>query len=1346
MKDRYFVNKLGLINFWYYDMEEFQLSSGNLLLRGSNGSGKSVTMQSFIPLLLDGNKAPDRLDPFGTKARTIGNYLLNEEDTEKTAYLYMEFKNKGTENYITIGIGMKAVKNKPLQSWYFILNDGRRINKDIYLYRDAGEHIPLTKKQLQNELGASNFFTESQKSYMEAVNRYIFGFDNIESYEELLNLLISIRSPKLSKDFKPTEIYKILAESLKVLSDEDLRPISDSMENMDSLKDSLDESKNALKAVNNVKYHYDRYNTEVLLEKSKAALEAYKKLKETEKSKNDRNKEYEELLRIVEDTYKDLEEKEGNLKLAEEKYEKLINREEFKCKRELESIKGDIDLNNRSKSQKESNLDEKKKIEVELNSQVKGLRNNIDFIELALNNEVDNAEALAEEIYFSQGMGLKDEDIKALNEQDIEFREVALKKYEIKLKDAEKALIEFENQKIKIIDIAKDIDNTDKDYREEENNMQRAEELFLTEKEDYKININKLMKENTLFTLEEEEVLQVFKSVETIDDYFHIQQCKNLLNDYVNERLNEVKGNIQLENVFIEGITGDIRNLTSEIEDLKNNKEIEPERTEEVLKNRARLKEKGIKFIPLYKALDFTKNLSEEVKGNIEAALMDMGLLDALIINSEDKEEALRFEKDMGDKYIFAEPNLMSYNLSNLLSVDKELKGNKLYEEVYNVLQSIFLDKCGSTYLREDGFYNLGILGGKIKEGYVQRYIGEASRKRHREELIEIKKTVIRELKINIEKHRVSIELLQGDIEIINKEYERLPSTENIHEALKLIKELQVNLKNLDDAVIKLRNKEFEEKEILNSIRLVVMEKLEGLGELNNLENVREVIDLLGEYRDSLTRIKVSLEKFAGELKLLEAKKDEQERILKDIDDLYYEINLITRKISDDEIKRDAILEVLNKIDMVEIEKEIDLCIKVKNENPQIIKVLSENSGKHNEKIQVLEKEIEKILGDIEERQESLKVHERIFREEYALEYVTKMEDSNFVKICKILVEELPSSEDKNREFYSNNLTEAMNKNSGDLREFNIKFINLFSENAEKDGRWLRERRDIRCKIQGKDVTFFVLLEEIKKSIEELELLISEEERRVFEEILMNTISQKVQAKIHQSMAWVKKINTLMNSMDTSSSLKLNLTWTPKKAETEGQLDISKVTEIFNRGDRNTERDLKKLGKHFSQKVRDELRKYEGTGEVRNYHSIIKDVLDYRQWYEFKLHYVKNNERKKELTNTAFFQFSGGEKAMSMYIPLFSAIYARYEKGKPDCPRIISMDEAFAGVDENNIRDMFRLLKQLDLQYILNSQILWGDYDTVDDLAICELIREENEDVVTVLRYHWNGKERNLIS
>lgn len=76
---------------------------------------------------------------------------------------------------------------------------------------------------------------------------------------------------------------------------------------------------------------------------------------------------------------------------------------------------------------------------------------------------------------------------------------------------------------------------------------------------------------------------------------------------------------------------------------------------------------------------------------------------------------------------------------------------------------------------------------------------------------------------------------------------------------------------------------------------------------------------------------------------------------------------------------------------------------------------------------------------------------------------------------------------------------------------------------------------------------------------------------------------------------------------------------------------------------------------------------------------------------------------------------------------------------------VAPFDEAFAGVDEQNIRDMFRLLNEVDLSYIINSQILWGDYDTVNELAISELIRPDSADFVTVLRYLRNGRVRKLV-
>ena len=133
MNSRWQASKIGLVNFWYYDEQEFPFVKGRMLLRGSNGSGKSVTMQSVVPLLLDGNMSPERLDPFGSRDRKMSSYLLEEDDEreERTGYLYLEFKRQDSENYLTIGMGIRARKGKPLDKWYFSLSDGRRIGKDF---------------------------------------------------------------------------------------------------------------------------------------------------------------------------------------------------------------------------------------------------------------------------------------------------------------------------------------------------------------------------------------------------------------------------------------------------------------------------------------------------------------------------------------------------------------------------------------------------------------------------------------------------------------------------------------------------------------------------------------------------------------------------------------------------------------------------------------------------------------------------------------------------------------------------------------------------------------------------------------------------------------------------------------------------------------------------------------------------------------------------------------------------------------------------------------------------------------------------------------------------------------
>ena len=113
-----------------------------------------------------------------------------------------------------------------------------------------------------------------QGDYAEAVNKYVFGFASQEQYKDLMELLIQLRSPKLSKEFRPSVIHEILTESLPALSEEELRPLSDTLENMKQTKEQLELLGRDREALGRLERAYDQYNTFILAEKAKGQRKA----------------------------------------------------------------------------------------------------------------------------------------------------------------------------------------------------------------------------------------------------------------------------------------------------------------------------------------------------------------------------------------------------------------------------------------------------------------------------------------------------------------------------------------------------------------------------------------------------------------------------------------------------------------------------------------------------------------------------------------------------------------------------------------------------------------------------------------------------------------------------------------------------------------------------------------------------------------------------------------------------------------------------------------------------------------------------------------------------------------
>ena len=272
----------------------------------------------------------------------------------------------------------------------------------------------------------------------------------------------------------------------------------------------------------------------------------------------------------------------------------------------------------------------------------------------------------------------------------------------------------------------------------------------------------------------------------------------------------------------------------------------------------------------------------------------------------------------------------------------------------------------------------------------------------------------------------------------------------------------------------------------------------------------------------------------------------------------------------------------------------------------------------------------------------------------------------------------------------------------------------------------------------------WMVAEEINANEEEQRHMLTQKDRDLYEEIILRSVGKSIRQKIVRATEWIERMRQLMGERNTSSGLRLSLEWEPRPALNDQQLDTEKLVRLLMReAHRLDDEDMESIVRHFRSHI--VQAKVEALEEKESLRKHIQKLLDYREWFEFKLYYQKGGQTGyKELTDSRFNVLSGGEKAMAMYIPLLAATYSRYSDAAVDAPRLISLDEAFAGVDEENMKDMFRLLTDMEFDYMMTSQVLWGCYSTVPRLAIYEIYRPKDADYVTAFHYRWDGKDLKL--
>lgn len=1375
-KNKWHLHRAGVLNFWYYDEEEFHFAGGKLLLRGSNGSGKSVTMQSLIPVLLDGKKSPDRLDPFGSKARKMEDYLLGEKGVvdreERTGYLYLEYKREGVEQYLTTGIGLRAKRHSNLESWYFVLYDNRRVGRELVLYEPSfsledgkEQKIPLSRKQLENRVANGGRVVKTQNEYLDLVNKHLFGFESQDAYEELVKLLIQLRSPKLSKDFKPTVIYEILTNALPSLSDEELRPLTDTIENMDQTQQQLDQLMREQRSLKRLCREYDQYNRYVLAEKADG-LQATKREMDRLKGRrqelqNVLNQQQDELERLD----KRMQEVEREKEILTEEEKTLREHEAFNAEEEKSSIEGKIAGLEGSIRKKKESLEQKQRKERRHRENISEQEGKLTKTEGKMKDILDELEQDAAEANFA-GHALLSGEFEKNHRKDYGFElwRKESQDYSSLLENILKTMAEQTGANNKYKETQQELAEASKRLELARGEERKWSQLFEEEKDNLLEQFHRWVKDSPELSLAPEAIQVVSRRIMEVFENYQGEEVKEPVRKAYEERSGFLQKKLIQQEHRISMAKEEISAREAELEQWKKKRDPEPQRHPDTVVSREKLAAAKIPHVPFYAAVEFHHHVPQEQRDRIEAAITHMGLLDALIVP-----EKYIHRVGEHDRVIKPSPLFLGHTLADFL-YPTPVKGIAVTGgDIDNILRSIVIDQTaveGTAMMRENGSYQLSILTGHAP-GAKSVYIGRESRRSYRQQMIEELTGQLLKLRQDLNTLKDYKEHLGNRKLNLEDEYKHFPSLRDAGTAYETWKDAarQVVLRKEEE-----ERKNSLVKEAYGKLQEVKNKLIQLTAEVNlptTEAAYQTALDYMRHYLKSLHNLELTHKdqmNLQGNISRLKA---DLEDLVADVDEMKGDLNVLDGDLKKLQIRLQQVQQRLEELGAEEIRARMAQVLGRLKAIPGEMIDLARATERARHAMGDAQRELTATHLNLTHIDRLYNSWQTVFLEELKAGFVLRLEedaDTGETGLLKKAREALQSYghllQDRalDRSKVEGRLNQVFYQEQGVLVEYRLTQEQSpeSTEDPETEDLTIKARygqlRQRSRKIillmeyNGKKVSVYYVLEQMDKDIELQKVILSEKDRELYEEIIMNSVGRVIRRRINRAEDWARQITELMEQRDTSSGLTFSLRWKPRTAEHEEEMDTRELVELLRSDSRLLkEQDVERVTQHFRSKVNRAREVLADKGYGESFHQVIKEMLDYRQWFSFTLYYRREGEQRRELTNNVFYTFSGGEKAMAMYIPLFSAAYARYLEAREDAPYIISLDEAFAGVDENNIRDMFDLVEKLGFDYIMNSQSLWGDYDTVSSLSICELVRPKNASYVTVVRYFWNGRVRQLL-
>ncbi|WP_226899685.1 TIGR02680 family protein [Nonomuraea phyllanthi] len=1331
--------RAGLVDLFYYDVEEFHFHDGRLLLRGNNGTGKSKVLALTLPFLLDGELAPHRVEPDGDRQKRMEwNLLLGGKHPhpERLGYAWMEFGRRaadGSEEFRTIGCGLKAVKDRGIVRHWFFLTP-QRVGAELHLLSSTG--VVLTREKLRDAVEGRGMVYDRAADYRRAVDEALFGLGE-HRYEALVNLLIQLRQPQLSK--KPDEklLSRALTEALPPLSPALIATVAEAFRGLDEERDALRGLAEAREAAAGFLVHYRRYAA--IAAKRKAAVprlahSRYEHLGRDLGEAEGRHAAAESELAAAQQV---LDELEAQRTLLEARRDALRQSPEM---RDAERLKRTGQEAERLADHARRCAQERDRLTGEAQRRQQRARTARDKADAAGRDlgrvrdlTVSAARAARCEPETARIAPSEPDHLITAGQPEL----ARIRRAAEELADRqEQAIGELE----RLIDGVRQAQERMRSARAEVERLttetQAVAERVAGAEEAVSGAVAGLVQEYTLYLAglvelrldDPDEVIAALESWAASTD--GPNPAASTVGDAA-RAATDALGRLGAElDSGLEEATQAAADLSEEIVRLEagGHETPPPPHTRDPA---TRLGRPGA---PLWKVVDFAGALPADHRAGLEAALEAAGILDAWVTP-----DGTLLAED--DAVVVAGEPLTGPSCVAVLrpAVDRaDPQAAALADgAVEAVLSGIGLGSGHGhrAWVAVDGRWANGVLTGSWHK-VEARYIGEGAREEARRTRLATLRGELDQANRRIDDLRGRLESLAARRERLAAEHHGLPPDADLREAhvkRATAYERRDEIAAAHAAAARLLRDRQDE---LRDAGIRAEEFAADVGLPAELAPLGEVKAALTRYRLALAQLWPAVHAWRDSRESAADAEEELGRTKEQLDDA---TELAAKAGEEADVAAEAyrtlaatagaaVEELFSRLDQVERELS-ERAVAERTTRRREQKALQERGKAEGER--------DTLRNQIEEATTARDTAVREFQSFAATGLLNVAladldvpdTDGEWAATPAVLLARTVNAE-----------LDAVDDGDGPwdrvqkkVAEEHKLLSDAMARHGHSVGLTLRDGvMIVDVVFQGRTRDMPELAGALAEETEQRAQLLSAKEREILENHLLNEVAGTLHELIAAAESEVQEMNAELESRPTSTGMRLRLIWKTARNAPDG-LDrvrgkLRQTVDAWSTADRSA------VGAFLQERIARE----HADNPAAGWTEALTRALDYRTWHEFAIQRLQDGQWRAA-TGPA----SGGERVLAASVPLFAAASAHYKSAaNPHAPRLVALDEAFAGVDDDSRAKCLGLLATFDMDVVMTSEREWGCYPQVPGLAICQLSRRDGIDAVLVTPWRWDGRER----